>query len=832
MDIHDFNPSRRRFLSGMLAVGAASALAPNPLISKVWAAGENPEQWIQSGSHYGAFEAKVVNGEWTETRPFKHDKYPCDMLNAVREVVYNPSRVRYPMVRLDWLLKREKSDRSQRGDNRFVRVSWDQALDLFYEELERVQKTYGSSGVFTGLADWQMVGKYHKAGGAMDRGLGLHGSYVTTVGDYSAAAAQVILPHVIGSLEVYEQQTSLPLVIQNSNTIVLWGCDPIKNLQIEFLVPDHDAFGYWQQIKEAVAQNKMRVISVDPVRSKSQNYLGCEQLALRPQTDVALMLALAHTLYEEKLYDTAFITDYTVGFEQFLPYLLGEADKQPKNAEWAAEICGLTAEQIRDFARLLVKGRTQFMGGWCVQRMHHGEQYPWMLVVLASMVGQIGLPGGGVGFGWHYNGGGTVTSTGPVLSGLGSITNPPQAKYKADFRGASEHIPTSRIVDCLLTPGNKIAFNGETLTYPDIKMAIYSAANPFHAQQDRNRMIEAWKKLETVVVLDHQWTASCRFADIVLPVTTRFERNDIEQFGTHSNKGLMALHQIVKPQYEARHDFDIFAGLCKRFDKEAVYRENRNEMQWIQALYDEGVKMGASLGVTLPDFTTFWQGDGYIEYPPGQPWVRHGEFREQPDLNPLGTPSGLIEIYSKTIAGFAYEDCPGHPVWMEPFERTHSGKKDKYPLHLQSCHPDKRLHSQLCSSEAFRNTYAVAGREPLYISEQDAAARGLKAGDIARVFNARGQVLAGVVISPDFTPGVVRIHEGAWYSPQEGGKAGTLCTYGDPNVLSADIGTSQLAQGPSAHSVLVEIERYQQKAPQVTAFGGPQIVKEEGTSAA
>lgn len=578
MDIHDFNPSRRRFLSGMLAVGVASALAPNPLISKVWAAGENAEQWIQSGSHYGAFEAKVVNGEWTETRPFKHDKYPCDMLNAVREVVYNPSRVRYPMVRLDWLLKREESDRSQRGDNRFVRVSWDQALDLLYEELERVQKTYGSSGVFTGLADWQMVGKYHKAGGAMDRGLGLHGSYVTTVGDYSAAAAQVILPHVIGSLEVYEQQTSLPLVIQNSNTIVLWGCDPIKNLQIEFLVPDHDAFGYWQQIKEAVAQNKMRVISVDPVRSKSQNYLGCEQLALRPQTDVALMLALAHTLYEEKLYDTAFITDYTVGFEQFLPYLLGESDKQPKNAEWAAEICGLTAEQIRDFARLLVKGRTQFMGGWCVQRMHHGEQYPWMLVVLASMVGQIGLPGGGVGFGWHYNGGGTVTSTGPVLSGLGSITNPPQAKYKADFRGASEHIPTSRIVDCLLAPGNKIAFNGETLTYPDIKMAIYSAANPFHAQQDRNRMIDAWKKLETVVVLDHQWTASCRFADIVLPVTTRFERNDIEQFGTHSNKGLMALHQIVKPQYEARHDFDIFAGLCKRFDKEAVYRENRNEM--------------------------------------------------------------------------------------------------------------------------------------------------------------------------------------------------------------------------------------------------------------
>ncbi len=627
MDSQEINASRRRFLTAMLAVGAASALAPSPLIKKAWAAGENPEQWIQSGSHYGAFEAKVMNGEWVATRPFKHDKYPCDMLNAVREVVYNPSRVRYPMVRLDWLRQREKSDRRQRGDNRFVRVSWDRALDLFYEELERVQKTYGSSGVFTGLADWQMVGKYHKAGGAMDRGLGLHGSYVTTVGDYSAAAAQVILPHVIGSLEVYEQQTSLPLVIEHSQTIVLWGCDPIKNLQIEFLVPDHDAFGYWAQIKEAVKQGKIRVISVDPVRSKTQNYLNCEQLSLRPQTDVALMLGVAHTLYVEKRYDVNFINDYTVGFEQFLPYLLGTTDKQPKDAQWAAEICGLSAENIRDFARVLVNGRTQFMGGWCVQRMHHGEQYPWMLVVLASMVGQIGLPGGGVGFGWHYNGGGTVTSAGPVLSGLGSIANPPAAKYKPDFRGASEHIPTSRIVDCLLAPGKKIAFNGETLIYPDIKMAIYSAANPFHAQQDRNRMIEAWGKLETVVVLDHQWTASCRFADIVLPVTTRFERNDIEQFGTHSNKGLMALHQVVKPQFEARHDFDIFAGLCKRFDREAAYRENRDEMQWINAIYDEGVKTGAALGVTLPDFDSFWQGEGYIEYPAGQPWVRHSEFR-------------------------------------------------------------------------------------------------------------------------------------------------------------------------------------------------------------
>lgn len=825
MDINCFSPSRRRFLTGVLATSTLGLITPGLLTRKLWAAENSSAGWIQSGSHFGAFEAMVVNGEWTETRAFKHDKYPCDMLSGLKDIVYNPARVRYPMVRLDWLRKGHDSDRSQRGDNRFVRVTWEKALDLWYQELERVQKTYGSSGLFTGLADWQMVGKLHKAGSVLDRALSLHGGYVTTVGDYSAAAAQVILPHVIGSLEVYEQQTSLPLVIENTNTIVLWGCDPIKNLQIEYLVPDHQAFDYWAQIKQRVAEGKMRVISVDPVINKSQNYLACEQLALNPQTDLPLMLAIAHTLHQENLYDKSFVKDYSVGFDTFLPYLLGTHDKQPKDAEWAAKICGIDANSIRDFARLLAKGRTQFMGGWCVQRMHHGEQYPWMLVVLATMLGQIGLPGGGVGFGWHYNGGGTVTSKGPVLSGFGSLSNAPAPIHPVDFRGASPHVPLSRFIDCLLSPGKTMAFNGETLTLPDIKMGIFTASNPYHAQQDRNKMIEAWKKFETVVVLDHQWTASCRFADIVLPVTTRYERDDIEQYGTHSNKGLMAIRQVVKPQFEARDDIAIFTDLCKRFGRDEVYTEKLTTAQWIKRIYEDGRKQAQQQNIAMPDFDTFWQGEGYFEYPAGTPWVRHGDFRDSPDLNPLGTPSGLIEIYSKTIAGFQYSDCPGHPVWIEPFERSQGGKgSDKYPLHLQSCHPDKRLHSQLCSSTSLRETYTVNGREPIYMSAADASARKLDNGDIVRVYNDRGQVLAGVVISKDYPAGVMRIQEGAWYSPLEGGKAGTLCTYGDPNVLSADIGTSQLAQGPSAHSALVQVERFTGAVPAPSGFSGPEIV--------
>lgn len=229
----------------------------------------------------------------------------------------------------------------------------------------------------------------------------------------------------------------------------------------------------------------------------------------------------------------------------------------------------------------------------------------------------------------------------------------------------------------------------------------------------------------------------------------------------------------------------------------------------------------------MPNFKKFWEGEGFIEFPAGQEWVRHESFRKEPDLEPLGTASGLIEIYCKTIADMGYDDCQGHPMWFEKNERSHGGpRSDKFPINLQSTHPKHRLHSQLCSSTEHRATYSVADREPIYINTEDAKARGIKSGDIVRVFNDRGQVLAGAVVTDDYMPGVCRIHEGAWYSPLEGGKPGTLCTYGDPNVLTQDVGSSKLAQATSAASALVQIEKYTGPVPAVTGFNGPTEVTE------
>ncbi|CEO38968.1 trimethylamine-N-oxide reductase TorA [Photobacterium kishitanii] len=817
--------TRRRFLSGLAVASAASVvgtslLAPRKAMAATDAiTGFNGE--VLCGSHWGAFRAKVVNGVWTETTPFEKDKNPTDMIKAVREVVYNPARVKYPMIRIDWLKQGYKSDTTQRGNNRFVRVPWSQALDFLYHEMERVQNNFGPSALYAGHTGWQSVGKLHNAGTMMKRGVSLHGTTLGKMGDYSTGAAQVILPYVAGAMEVYEQQTSWPLVLEHTDTIVMWASDPIKNLQVGWLVPDHSPYQYYEQLAEKVKNKEIKVIYVDPVVSCTQKAVGGEQIRVNPQTDVPLMLAIAHTLYTENLYNKEFVADYTTGLDKFMPYVLGETDGITKNPEWAEKICGIKADDIRALARTMAKGRTQIIGGWCLQRMQHGEQYAWMLVVLAAMLGQIGLPGGGFGFGWHYNDAGSITSNGPLMSGFSGVTGVDPI-HSGSYDGYSTFIPVARFVDCIDNPGKTIDYNGQKIKYPFMKMAIFSGNNPFGHHQDRNKMIKAWTKLQTVVSIDHQWTATCRFADIVLPATTTYERNDIEQYGNHSNAGIIALRKVVEPMYESKDDYEIFSELCSRYDREEAFTGGKTQMEWIEEIYNGARLQGRGLGVRMPNFKKFWDGEGFIEFPAGKEWVRHESFRSEPDLEPLGTASGLIEIYCKTIADMGYNDCQGHPMWFEKTERSHGGpRSDRFPINMQSTHPKDRLHSQLCSSTDFRATYAVADREPIFINTEDAKARGIQSGDIVRVYNDRGQVMAGAVVTDDYLPGVCRLQEGAWYSPLEGGKVGTICTYGDPNVLTEDIGSSSLAQATSAAAALVQIEKYTGPVHAVTGFNGP-----------
>ncbi|RTR32832.1 trimethylamine-N-oxide reductase TorA [Shewanella atlantica] len=824
--------NRRDFLKGLVStsyvvLSGASVLAPLNALAASGA--KSKDGWLTTGSHFGAFKMKRKNGVIDQVKPFDLDKYPTDMINGIKGLVYNPSRVRYPMVRLDFLLKGHKSDTTQRGDFRFVRVTWDKALHLLKDSLDEVQSKYGPSGLHAGQTGWRATGQLHSSTSHMQRAIGMHGNFVKKVGDYSTGAGQTILPYILGSTEVYAQGTSWPLILEESNTIILWSNDPYKNLQVGWNAETHESFAYLAQLKEKVKQGKIRVISIDPVVTKTQKYLGCEQLYVNPQTDVALMLGIAHEMVTKKLHDEKFIEGYSLGFDRFLPYLMGESDGVAKTPEWASEITGVSPEIIRDLAKVMTKGRTQMMMGWCIQRQQHGEQPYWMAAVLATMIGQIGLPGGGISYGHHYSSIG-VPSSGAAAPGAfpRNLDEDQKPLFDSnDFKGASSTIPVARWIDAIMEPGKTIDANGSKVTYPDIKMMVFSGNNPWNHHQDRNKMKQAFQKLECVVTIDMNWTATCRFSDIVLPACTTFERNDIDVYGSYANRGILAMQKMVEPLFESLSDFEIFTRFAAVMGKEKEYTRGMTEKDWLIKLYDD-CKAANAGKFDMPDFESFWK-EGYVHFGEGKPWTRHAAFRDDPEINPLGTPSGLIEIFSRKIAQFGYDDCPGHPTWMEKLERSHGGPgSEKFPVWMQSCHPDKRLHSQMCESKEYRETYTVQGREPVYLSPVDAKKRGIKDGDIVRVFNERGQLLAGAVVSDSFPQGVIRIHEGAWYGPvgedgsKEGGaEIGALCSYGDPNTLTQDIGTSKLAQACSAYTCLVEFEKYQGKVPEVSSFNGP-----------
>jgi trimethylamine-N-oxide reductase (cytochrome c) len=801
--------NRREFLRGTALTLGGAALGPLSPADAQPATTPAPGTYTQfTATHWGPVYAHVEGGKFVRVTPFSKDPYPSRVLNSFADRVYASSRIKSPMVRADFLKRGAQSDTSQRGRGEFVRVTWQDALDLVARELKRVKSAHGNQAIFAGSVDWHSVGFLHNPPVLLRRLLNLNGGFVDCSGDFSVQAAATILPHVVGDAEVYDQQSAWPTILKHTNVLVLWGANLMINNLIGWNPTDHYVYSALPQLKKS----QVRIISIDPRRTETAEYLGADWVPLRPNTDVALMLGIAHTLYTEKLYDRNFLAKYTFGFDRFLEYVLGKTDDHPKTPEWAAAITQVPASTIRSLARTIARGRTMLMGGWAIQRQDHGEQPPWMLVTLAAMLGQIGLPGGGFGFGYHYASGGVPAADAPEISGIDAGTNPVKLVIPYDHM----------ISDLLLHPGQTIDFNGQKLTFPDIKLVYWAGGNPLSHQMDRNRQIEAWRRPETIIVNEIFWTPTAKFADIVLPVTTTFERNDLEIMGEYSHRYILAMHKVVDPLYEARSDYAIFSDLSDRLGVRDKYTAGRDEMGWIRSFYDAARKKAGRAHPNMQSFDQFWQ-KGYVEFPipaTATEFVKFADFRANPALHALGTPSGRIEIYSKTIEGYHYEDCPPHPSWLEPVEWLGSSTAKEYPLHLISPHPKDRLHSQL-NNTSIRQWYEISGREPILLHPTDAKARGISNGDVVRVFNRRGQFLAGAVVTDQIRPQVVAVHEGSWYDPDKPGEIGALDKHGNVNLVTSDKSASKLSQGNIANTVLVQVEKYRETPPPVTAFTPP-----------
>ncbi|MEZ9654959.1 molybdopterin guanine dinucleotide-containing S/N-oxide reductase [Vibrio splendidus] len=810
--------TRRGFLKGTgMTAGAMAFTSFSPMSV---ASSNTRGKGVLTAGRMGPMLCEVKDGKLVSTT----NAVPQTVFNSLQttgpDQVHTKARIKYPMVRKSYL-DNPLAPKAARGSDEFVRVSWEEAYKLIHEQHMRIRENNTPDAIFAGSYGWRSSGVLHKAQTLLQRYMGMAGGYSGHMGDYSTGAAQVIMPHVVGSIEVYEQQTTHPMVLEHSDVVVLWGLNPMNTLKIAWSSTDCSGLEFFHQLKKS----GKTVIAIDPMRSETIEFFGdnAEWIAPHPMTDVAMLMGIAHTLVIKGKHDRTFIDKYTTGYDVFEDYLMGKEDGVVKDAKWASSVCGVPVKQLELLADIFSSNRTMLMAGWGIQRQQFGEQRHWMLVTLAAMLGQIGLPGGGFGFSYHYSNGGNPSRDAGVLpamsASLGAVAGSDERGWSATGKVINS-FPVARIVEALENPGKAYKHNGHDRVFPDIKMIWWAGGGNFTHHQDTNRLIKAWQKPELVVISEIYWTAAAKHADIVLPITTSFERNDLTMTGDYSNQHLVPMKKAVEPQGEARNDFDVFADMAELLAPggHEVYTEGKTEMEWLYQFYRAAQLGGRAARVAMPNFSKFWEDNQLIEMKwndKNAKFVRYADFRENPIMNPLGTPSGKIEIFSRTIEGYKLDDCPPHPTWMEPTEYTGNAKDGE--LQLMTAHAAHRLHSQFNYAK-IREEYAIADREPISIHPEDAKVRGIKTGDLVRAHNGRGQVLVGALVTDGIKQGSVCIHEGGW--PDLDKDTG-LCKNGGCNVLTLDIPTSRLANGCAANSALLKIEKYTGPVLELTAFDPP-----------
>ena len=767
--------------------------------------------FVSHSSHWGAFEAEVADGTVVAIRPYGRDPDPSPLLGNIVDSLRHRARIAQPMIRAGWFDRGPGAD-ARRGAEPFVPVSWTTAIDLLARELRRVYDQYGGAGVYGGSYGWSSAGRFHHAQSQLHRFLNCLGGYVRGEHSYSNGAQSVIMPRVVGSMrEFLDRATAWSVLERHTELFVCFGGIPIKNTMVS---PGGASRHPARDHLRAARARRAEFVLVSPLRDDLPGFVSAEWLSIVPGSDVAVMLALAYTLVDEGLHDRAFLERYSVGFDRFERYLLGAADGCPKTPAWAERLSEIPAATIRALARRMAAKRTLINVNYALQRVEHGEQAPWLAVTLAAMLGQIGLPGGGFGQGY-----GSLGYIGRAPLRVGPPTLPQGRNSVSDF------IPFARLADMLLHPGEPFDFDGQRLTYPEIRLVYWCGGNPFHHHQHLARLRKALARPQTIVVHDSFWTPMARHADIVLPASMTLERNDIG--GSPNDTCLIAMRQAVAAWGEARSDFAIFADLAAALGVGERFGEGRDEMAWLRHLYDGWRSRVADDGGSAPPFDEFWEA-GFLDVPGvDEDLVLFKQFRADPERMPLGTPSGKIEIFSATIDGFRYADCPGHPTWLEPAEWLGAPLARRYPLHLVANNPTARLHSQL-DVGAFSQSTKVRGREPIRIHPADAAARGIRSGDVVRVFNDRGSCLAGAVLTDTVRPRVVQLSTGAWYDPLDPADPDAMCVHGNPNVLTFDRGTSKLAQGCSGQHALVEVERWTGPLPPIRAYDPPALERRGG----
>jgi trimethylamine-N-oxide reductase (cytochrome c) len=692
----------------------------------------------------------VVDGVWRRSTPLKPNLPVFHNAYSVRDRLYSPGRIRYPMKRVDLDSKGERNAQN-RGRSGFVRITWEEALDTIATELKRIRDKYGPSAVLLSPVTHQWGGAMHSTGGfvgppfyAPDSGLASR--FFSLLGGATAVAGDTSWTGWTGGgplsydYAVTATNNSVDL-LQNTKLIIHWATNTAVT------IPDIEmqAAGYRRNIWLAKFKDAgIKQIVIDPYFNETAALYSDQWLPILPETDEAMMLAIAYVWMTEALYNKNFVASHTVGFEKFRDYVLGASDGVPKTPEWAAKICdpggNVTADSISELAREWSSQPTFVIcqiGG--ANRRNNASSFARMMVTMQALLGNMGRPGRGLGYLQIPN------------TGKNQMPTPWNGMMPPAENPVKQYIRHAQFSDAILKPpitSTSVGLDGTVskLEYPaegysEVKLLAFMSGSGYFLNQtpgtnDHVRALQS-QKLEFVYCHAPWWETAAKFADIVLPVKHVGERDNIATWENYT----VYSHTVATPAGEPKSDFEVFVELAKRLGFDAQLTLGKTVDQWLQDAYTQ-------LGVPLP-FEEFKK-VGYYEYPMVEdaPAISPDfeKFYDDPVNNKLPTPTGKIEIYSQKISEFFGANnsaAPTIPKYAASPESLSSPLAKKYPLILTSPHSKFGRNSQWQNLSGQRDEYQtiINGYAPMTINAVDAEKRGLETGDTVRVYNDRGSVL-------------------------------------------------------------------------------------------
>ena len=815
LNIPEVNVSRRSFLKWGTAlagtVAALNGLEPTPKDAEGFAytphvTDDEMTTVVTSCAHdCGSRHALVCHvkdgiirristddGSYVDTLGYDTPQVPqlraCLRGRSYRQRIYHPGRLLYPLQRV-----------GARGEGKFKRISWEEAYRIILDRIGEIKAKYGPTAILDlGYAgtSFCVLHKSDQTAGLLSHFLQHFGCRTSFWNVPSFEGTSFAARMTFGTMSDGNEADDF----LHSKLIIFWGWNPAFTF-----------FGDNTHWMLKLAKKKgTQFVAVDPVHTDSSSAFGAWWIPIRPSTDAAMMLAMAYVMFAENLVDWDFIRRFTVGVTEdtlppgvpqgnsFLSYLQGkQQDGTPKTPQWAAEITGVPAEHIVRLARMYATMKpAALVHTWAAGRSAYGEQYTRAAYALCAITGNIGIHGGNAG-------------------GM-QIAFPVHGEVMENPGLAHSLVKLDRFADAVLkyphvSPADIGVPSNMGKPVPNIRAAWVHAFNAFQQIPNVNKTMEALKKLDFIVVQEQTENFTTKWADIVLPICTLFERYDI------ALKWMKGRYYIARPKVierlgESRSDLHVFTelayrlGFGEKFNPKAgpVY-DDQTELVWLREFWEgKVIPQMRQWNQTEMTFDDFMFKKGMYKFRLPEPYIA---FKEQIQYGqPFQTPTGKIEIYSTQIARnffVGWENTqygapiPPIPAWIDPWEGPFDSKRAQYPLQAITPHPRWRTHSIFYNIPWLRETY----EQEVLMNTVDAEARGIKSGDVVKVYNDRGTTVLLARATERIMPGVVCIYEGAWPTLDEHG----IDHSGSADILTAD--RPSPAGSFAFNTLLVEVEK-------------------------